>query len=92
MIGDMIDTMKESLLDIRKNLEKSLIRTFVASQTYATSENRKRMLEQIKETKCEELKSNSSSYLSSFSTSAKGEWVNKAKKAFQESSKQFEQM
>ncbi|CAD5903055.1 hypothetical protein [Carnobacterium maltaromaticum] len=37
----MIDTMKESLLDIRKNLEKSLIRTFIASQSYVTSENKK---------------------------------------------------
>lgn len=44
----MIDSLKADLLESRKNLEKNLIRMFVASQSHTTSENRKKMLEMMK--------------------------------------------
>lgn len=88
----MIDHLKENLLDIRKNLEKQLIRTFIASQSYAKSENRKSMLKHTKKEKVTELKTSSSSYIQNFSTSAKGQWVKASKQTFDKASKQVDRL
>lgn len=52
----MLDAVKESLADIRKELEKKLIQTFVASQSHTTSENRKQMMNQMEKEKMNGLK------------------------------------
>lgn len=85
----MLEALQESLADIRKELEKMLIQTFVASQSYATSENRKQMVEQTTKGKIESLSSTSSNYLSSFKASAKGQWVKQAEQAFKQTTEQF---
>ncbi|MCO6017045.1 hypothetical protein CKN86_06170 [Carnobacterium divergens] len=88
----MIDAVKESLADIRKELEKKLIQTFVASQSHATSENRKQMMNQMEKEKKSGLKSTSSNYLSSFKTSAKGQWVKQAEQTFKQTTEQFDDL
>lgn len=55
---------------------------FVASQTHATSENRKRMFKMIKRDKIADIKSNCQGYIDGLSTTAEGKWVNQAKKKF----------
>ncbi|MGC6768835.1 hypothetical protein ACYSNR_08260 [Enterococcus sp. LJL128] len=87
----MIDSLKDELKDIRKNLEKSLIRSFTASHSRHVSDTRKQRMKQAEETIITALKSNSSNYLSSLTTAAKGKWVTQAKKSFKETTKQFEQ-
>lgn len=47
----MIDKLRADLLESRKSLEINLIWMFVARQTYAASENRKRMLKMMKRDK-----------------------------------------
>lgn len=88
----MLDALKENLADIRKELEKKLIQTFVASQSRATSENRKQMINQMEKEKMNGLKSTSSSYLSSFKTSAKGQWVKQAEQTFKQTTEQFDNL
>lgn len=88
----MSDTVKENLADIQKELEKKLIQAFVAGQSNATSENRKQMIKQMEKGKMEALKSMSSSYLSSFKTSAKGQWVKQAEETFKQTTEQFDSL
>lgn len=90
MIYNMIDKLKAELLESRRNLEKNLIGMFVASQTHATSENRKRMLKMIKRDKIADIKSNCQAYIDGISTTAKGKWVNQAKKSFKENANKFD--
>ncbi|WP_270994759.1 hypothetical protein [Listeria seeligeri] len=80
----MIDSLKADLLESRKNLERNLIRMFVASQSHTTSENRKKMLKMMKKDKLEDIKSNCKSYVNGISTTAKGKWVTQAKESFKE--------
>lgn len=80
----MIDSLKADLLESRKNLERNLIRMFVASQSHTTSENRKKMLKMMKKDKLEDIKSNCTSYVNGISTTAKGKWVAQAKESFKE--------
>ncbi|MBC1394026.1 hypothetical protein [Listeria innocua] len=86
----MIDKLKAELLESRRNLEKNLIGMFVASQTHATSENRKRMFKMIKRDKIADIKSNCTSYIDGLSTTAKGKWVTKAKASFKENANKFD--
>lgn len=86
----MLDALKEDLLEARKNLEKSLIQTFVASQSHATSENRKQMLKMMKQEKIEGIKSNCTSYVDGLSTTAKGKWVTQAKQTFKQTTSKFD--
>ncbi|EAC3096119.1 hypothetical protein CFE90_01615 [Listeria monocytogenes] len=79
----MIDKLKAELLESRRNLEKNLIGMFVASQTHATSENRKR-------DKIADIKSNCQGYIDGLSTTAEGKWVNQAKKSFKENANKFD--
>lgn len=83
----MIEQFKENLLDIRKNLEKQLISSFIASQSHTKSENRKSMLKHTKKEKVTELKTSSTTYTKNFSTSAKGQWVKATKQNFDKASK-----
>lgn len=85
----MLDELKEHLLDVRKNLEKNLIQTFVASQSHAASENRKQMLKQIESEKKDGIKRNCSSYMDNLNISAKGKWVKQAKKSFKQTTDKF---
>ncbi|WP_140442732.1 hypothetical protein, partial [Listeria monocytogenes] len=64
---------------------------FVASQTHATSENRKRMFKMIKRDKIADIKSNCQGYIDGLSTTAEGKWVNQAKKSFKENANKFKQ-
>ncbi|MDA9471184.1 hypothetical protein [Enterococcus sp. 5H] len=77
----LVEGAKEELLNLRKTAEKQLIRLWVASQSHATSENRKKLTKEHKKQKIETLKSISNAYKSSFSSSAKGEWIEQAKNA-----------
>lgn len=86
----MLDELREALLDARKNLEKNLIQTFVASQSHATSETRKQMLKMMKQEKIEGIKSNCTSYVDGLSTAAKGKWVTQAKQTFKQTTSQFD--
>lgn len=86
----MLEELQKNLLDARKNLEKSLIQTFVASQSHATSENRKQLVERMEQEKIAGIKSNCSSYMDGLSASAKGKWVTKAKQAFKQTTEQFD--
>lgn len=90
MIYNMIDKLKAELLESRRNLEKNLIGMFVASQTHATSENRKRMFKMIKRGKIADIKSNCQGYIDGLSTTAEGKWVNQAKKSFKENANKFD--
>lgn len=77
----LLDSAKAELVEQRKNLEKQLIRTLVASPSYTTTQNRKALTKETKKRSIETLKSVSTSYKSGFSSSAKGQWVDAAKKA-----------
>lgn len=88
----MLDALKESLADIRKELEKKLIQTVVASQSYTTSENRKKVVKLTEKEKLSGLKTSTGSYLSSFKTSAKGQWVNQAEQIFKQTTEQFDDL
>lgn len=85
----MLDGLKEDLLNIRKNLERNLIRTVLAGQSHATTENRKQLMKQMEKTTIDGLKNTSSSYLTDFTTSAKGKWVKQAKQTFEQTTEQF---
>ncbi|WP_242585417.1 MULTISPECIES: hypothetical protein [unclassified Enterococcus] len=87
---EMLDALKDDLLEARKNLEKSLIQTFVASQSHATSENRKQMLKMMKQEKIDGIKSNCTSYVDGLSTTAKGKWVTQAKQTFKQTTSKFD--
>jgi hypothetical protein len=82
-IGDTIDDAKEALAEQRKSVEKWLIQSLVAHPSHSTSETRKTLTKERKKQGKETLKQVSSSYKSSFSSSAKGQWVNSAKEAVQ---------
>lgn len=84
-----LDKLQEALHELKKETEKTVIRTWVASQVHASSENRKKMMKVTKENTIQELKSYSSSYVASFSTSAKGQWVTQAKNAVKETTNSF---
>ncbi|MDT2012598.1 hypothetical protein [Carnobacterium divergens] len=71
------------LNELRKKLEKQIIRLCVASPSHATSQNRKSMTRETKKRSYETLKKESTSYKESFSSSAKGQWVDEAKKTVQ---------
>lgn len=86
----MLDELREALLDARKNLEKNLIQTFVASQSHTTSETRKQMLKMMKQEKIEGIKSNCTCYVDGLSTAAKGKWVTQAKQTFKQTANQFD--
>lgn len=80
----MLDGLEEDLLEICKNLEKSLIQNFIVSHSYATSENRKQMLKMMKKERIEAIKSTRERYVEEFSIAAKGKWVTQAKQLFKE--------
>lgn len=80
----MLDNLKADLLESRKNLERNLIRFFVASQSHTTSETRKKMLKMMKKDQLADIKSNCISYVDGISTTAKGKWVTQAKESFKE--------
>ncbi|MBF2357929.1 hypothetical protein IA811_09445 [Listeria welshimeri] len=82
-VDNLLDSAKAELVEQQKNLEKQLIRSLVASSSYATSQNRKKLTRDNKKRSLAELKSISTSYKSSFFSSAKGQWVNQAKKSIQ---------
>lgn len=86
----MLEELQKNLLDARKNLEKGLIQNFVASQSHATSENRKQMMARMEAEKVAGIKRNGSNYTKNLSTSAKGKWVDKAKQAFKETTEQLD--
>lgn len=69
--------------DLRKKLEKQIIRLCVASPSHATFQNRKSMTRETKKRSLETLKKENTSYKESFSSSAKGQWVDAAKKSVQ---------
>lgn len=81
--------IEKALLKLKKSAEKAIIKTWVASQAYSTSENRKNMMKSIKKNGVQELKSFTSSYVDSFSSSAKGQWVTQAKNSIKETTKVF---
>lgn len=68
---------------LRKKLEKQIIRLCVASPSHAISQNRKSMMRENQKRSLETLKKESTSYKESFSSSAKGQWVDSAKKSVQ---------
>lgn len=88
----MIDSLKNKLKDIRKNLEKSLICSITASQCKATSDIRKQVIEQMEKTSIQGLKSNSKGYLESFTATAKGQWVEQAQTAFKNTSTRLDEL
>lgn len=77
--------LEKALKEIRKNLEKTLIMQ-IGRNSAQTSNTKKAIVKTLGETKIQELKSGSSSYLSSFKGSAKGQWVNQATETFQNTS------
>lgn len=83
-VNSVAESAKEELLKARKNLEKSLIRFYVASQSYATSENRKKVIKNTKKTHIQELKSHSTTFADGLTSSGKGAWIDQAKQAAQE--------
>lgn len=86
----MIDNFKENLLNIRKRLEKRLIQSFVAHQSYTKSENRDQMVKHTKEAKTEGFKNTGSNYIGRFKASAKGTWVKKATESFNQNLKKVD--
>lgn len=86
----MLDGLEEDLLEIRKNLEKSLIQNFIASHSYATSENRKQMLKMMKKERIEAIKSTCERYVEELSIAAKGKWVTQAKQLFKETTSRLD--
>lgn len=77
--------LEKALKELRKNLEKTLIMQ-MGRNCAETSNTKKTMVKTLGETKIQALKSGSSSYLSSFKGSAKGQWVNQAAVTFQNTS------
>ncbi|MBL1224123.1 hypothetical protein [Enterococcus sp. BWR-S5] len=86
-VNDLVEETKENILNARKSLEKTLIRTWVASQSHATSETRKTVLKTMEETYMQELEGLVSSYSDSLSSSVKGKWVTQAKQSITDASK-----
>lgn len=91
-IDVMVDNVKEELLSIERQYQKTIIRTWIAGQSYSTSENRKLMHKKMKEAAVEELKGQTTTFTESFGASAKGKWVDKAKKVMVESVKNFDKL
>lgn len=91
-VDNFLDGAKKELLNIEKNYQKTIIRLWTASRSYSTSEDRKLVLKTIKQTTIDELKVQSTTFSDTFSTSAKGEWVDKAKKVMEETTKEFDEL
>ncbi|EKQ3612520.1 hypothetical protein P4507_001547 [Enterococcus faecalis] len=77
------------LEEVQKSLEKQIIQLFVASSSYSTSENRKAMTKQMLQQKKQAIKQENTAYFSQLSSSAKGKWVESAKKATENVTKKF---
>lgn len=88
----LLDGAKEDLLNIRKNTEKMLIHTWTASRSCSTSEDRKLLLKEMKRKAIQDLKKQSTNLSESFSTSAKGQWVDKTTEVMKEASEQLDQL
>lgn len=78
------------LEELQKSLEKQLIRNFVASQSQATTQNRKKMtqqtLQQIKKT----INGATTTYSTNLSKAAQGKWVTAAKQATEKVTKKLD--
>lgn len=90
--GNLLEDTAARLLNKRKDLEKMLIRFFIANQSYTTSENRKHKIEKLKQTHVQKLTNQSTTYTAALSSAAKGKWINKARQAVKETSELFSQL
>ncbi len=86
----MDDELKEKLKDLRKQMEKALIRSTIATQSKVTSQVKKQQVTQLEKAKLASLKNSASSYSISFKASAKGKWVTQAQQAFTQTSEQLQ--
>ena len=83
--------LERKLKALRKNLEKALVMQ-IGRNSAQTSHTKKELVKTLGETKLQNLKSSSSSFVSSFKSSAKGQWVNQATETFQNTSNKLSKM
>lgn len=83
--------LEKALKELRKNLEKILIMQ-IGRNCAQTSNTKKNTVKTLGEMKVQGLKSGSDSYLSSFKSSAKGQWVNQATETFQNTSNKLKKL
>lgn len=92
MLDNILDNVSAELTTIKKNTQKTIIRFYVASQSYSTSETRRLMIADIEKKTLAELKNHSTTFSQKFSSTAKGNWVNKAKQSLTETTQLFDQL
>ncbi len=92
MVDNFLDEVREELLNIERNYQKAIISLWTANRSYSISETRIQAVKKIKQTAIDELKVQSITFLDTFSTSAKGEWVDKAKKVMEEVIVKFDEL
>lgn len=80
------EKMTMELKELRKALEKALIRSTVAQPCVQTTKTRKELVKNMGQSRVERLKSSSSNYISNFQSSSKGAWVTKVKTTFENTS------
>lgn len=84
-VNHLITETEEKILNARKNLEKQMIRHWVAPQVYSSSEDRKLVTRQTEKRYVKRAKNKNQAFIKQLSSSAKGNWVNIAKVTLQES-------
>ncbi|MGL5021515.1 MAG: hypothetical protein ACRC5R_05800 [Mycoplasmatales bacterium] len=78
----MIDNFEDSLLEIRKGMEKNLIQNIVAKNCNSKSKTRNKKLKNEQKNHIQDLKDCNTNYSNRFDNSVKGEWVSHSEKAF----------
>ncbi|MBC1923031.1 hypothetical protein [Listeria grayi] len=92
MLDNILDNVSAELTTIKKNTQKTVIRFYVASQSHATSETRKLVMQGIEKETLEGLKKHSCSFSEKFASAAKGQWVDKAKQTMVDTTQLFDQL
>lgn len=78
------------LEDLQKNLEKQIIRLFVASASHTTSELRKEMTQKTLQQAKQTIEQNTTQYTKQLGETAKGKWVDSAKQTTQRTSNRLD--